>query len=106
VCPHVDVVNDTGKFVRALLKAPGGTVLLGAGSEVTWREYAALWEKIVGKPARFKEITVDEFASLFPTGIGRNAADVLSFTAEFGYDGSLPNVLRPKDVSEMITRGK
>lgn len=96
--PHVDAHRDTGKFVRALVKAPAGTILVGAGSEVSWREYAALWQKVVGVPARYKVANEEEILAKFPLGIGRNAVEMMLYTDELGWDGGKSNVLRPKDV--------
>jgi hypothetical protein len=104
IYPHVHAHRDTGKLVRALIKVPAGTILVGAGSEVTWREYASLWQKVVGVPARYKQTSKEEMIAHFPLGIGQNAVEMMLYTDEFGWDGGKPNILRPKDVSDPTSK--
>lgn len=99
IFPRVEAIGDTGKLVLALLDAPAGTTLLGAGTEDTHANMAALWGKILGVPARFKQVSSEECAAAIPYGAGLDVAQGIAYTSEFGWDGGkLGSVLRPEDV--------
>jgi len=64
--PFVDTHRDTGPFVKALVDLPPGKELLGASQTMTWPEWMALWGKILGVHAGFKQVSADEFFKNVP----------------------------------------
>lgn len=101
--PFVSVNKDTGKIVQALVDSEPGKNVLAYGSYLSWHEFMSLWAKTVGAELLgdgFKSISYEETIDLVePDWFKKPAADFLSFTAEFGVDGSDPSLIHPKDVS-------
>ena len=59
----------------------------------------ALWGAINHVPTAYAECSIEEFTKQLPAGIGEECAEAAAYTAEFGWDGGEPGILRPKDVS-------
>lgn len=92
-------LDGIGKFAKALLQVEPGKNLLGYGSFIGWNEFAALWGKVHGVTCYFKRVDRKVLEEAIPGGVGEELADMLEYIAEFGYDGSDPTVVHPKDVS-------
>jgi hypothetical protein len=84
--------------VLALVRAPAGQNLLGTRGPSSWTEYAALWGKVHGVECRFERLDRQILEQAVPGGIGEEMADMFEYISEFGYDGSDPSVVLPKDV--------
>jgi hypothetical protein len=95
--PMVDPNADTGAFVLALLAAPAGTHLVGAGSLMSWNEFVELWGKKHGVEATYQQVPRAWMDENMGT-VGREMADMLQYIDEFGYDGSDPEVVYPWDL--------
>lgn len=59
--PFVVTQKDTGAFVKALVNLPPGNDLLGVSETMTWPEWMALWGRVLGVEAGFKQVSGDEF---------------------------------------------
>jgi hypothetical protein len=103
VFPFIDAGKDTGKYAKALLSLPAGQTLLAASEEITWSDYVAIWSKVIGKTIRYKQISLEELAAQGPADFGRELGEMFAYIGEFGYDGRQPGILRPKDVSDIIS---
>ncbi len=98
--PMIDTKKDTGQFVRALVQLPPGKNLLAYGSMISWKDYMALWARILKLPGGFyKQLTIEDVDKMAPGGFGREVAEGWVAQGELGYDGGDPTVLHPKDVS-------
>lgn len=99
IIPLVDVREDCGYFVRALVQSPPGKNLLGAGSFATWEEYLKLWCDIFGqKYGGYDQLPLEALEQTMPGGMGREIGEMFEYAAEFGYDGGDPSVIHPKDL--------
>ncbi|KAH7141516.1 hypothetical protein B0J13DRAFT_556951 [Dactylonectria estremocensis] len=94
----VDAGRDTGVFVKALLQVEPGKNLLGTSGVLSWDEFAALWGKVNGVTARFVPLDRKILEEQIPGGVGEELADMFEYIGEFGYDGSDPTVVLPKDL--------
>ncbi|KAI0063072.1 NAD(P)-binding protein [Artomyces pyxidatus] len=95
--PLVDPERDTAVFVRALAALRPGRLqtYLGFGEMMSLNTWAALWGRIRGVRAYYKELTVaeyDERITLVP-GLGRELGEMYAYSAEFGYDGGEEGVI-------------
>ena len=98
--PHVLPRKDTGYFVRALIQSAPGKNLLGAGTMISWADFLKLWCDIQGKPyGGYDNVSVEDVDKAMPGGLGRELAEMFAYASEFGYDGSDPSIIHPKDVS-------
>ncbi len=96
----IDTRRDTGSFVRALVQLSPGMNVLAYGSMISWKDYMAVWAKILKLPGgSYKQVTIDVFDKLAPGGLGREIAEGWAYQGEFGYDGGDPSVVHAKDVS-------
>ncbi|KAH7152636.1 hypothetical protein EDB81DRAFT_930952 [Dactylonectria macrodidyma] len=95
---QVDAGRDTGLFVKALLQVEPGKNLLGTSGVLSWTEFAALWGKVNDVPSRFERLDRKIIEEQIPGGIGEELADMFEYISEFGYDGSDPSVVLPKDL--------
>lgn len=88
-----------GNFTKALVEVPPGKNLIGAASELSWKEWCELWGKANGKTCRFEESNPRELEEALPGGLGKELADMFRYIGDFGYFGRDPAVVWPKDVS-------
>ncbi len=106
--PFVDVNKDTGYFVRALVQSAPGKTLLGAGSTMNWRDYAKLWEKSQGVYCTYRQGTMADLEAAtsgkLPPSFAPSIAHATAYLDEFGYDGGDPNIIRPDEVSQALSR--
>lgn len=100
--PWIDVANDTGAIVAALLKAPGGTNVVGASEYLSMRDWLQLWASHIDVEARYRYIPLEEFCRDDPDGGKREIAEVLHFFEEFGYTGDNPDVVTPDKVCRWV----
>jgi hypothetical protein len=97
---------DTGIFVYALVHSSPGKKLIGYGGELTTHEeYIKLWAEIKGVEGRYGEQKVEDWEKQMGP-LGAELGDMFGFSGEFGYDGSDPEVIHPKDVSEETLLGE
>ena len=97
VLTAVSPERDTGSFVRALLAAPPGTVLLGEADPTTVGKYVEMWSQVTGRTARFSPITGGELEALVDStmpSFGKEMAENLQYYRDFTYTGSDPAVIR------------
>ena len=99
--PMIDTRRDTGPFVRALVQTSPGKNVLAYGSMISWKEYMALWAKILKLPGGYyKQVTMDQARKIALVDLGHEIAEGWAYQGEFGYDGGDPSVLHAKDVSQ------
>ena len=99
--PFVDPVADTGRLTKALVQLPAGTHLVGAGSKMSFDEYAALWGRLNGVEAIFER----QDPSILEEAMGSFGKEIIAmfdYIEEFGYDGSDPEVVYPWDLPSPI----
>jgi len=96
--PWVDTRVDTGKFVRALVKAAPGKQLLGVSQMVSYDEYMRVWGEVLGVKARYMSVTPAEYERLWPVEVGKEVTESSLYNDEFGWDGGDPEVMRPGDL--------
>jgi nucleoside-diphosphate-sugar epimerase len=94
--PFIDTRKDTGPFVKALVESPPGKTLLAFTAMLSFNEIAKLWSLATGKPAKHRQVTMEEVKKQFPTE-GEETNSVM-YAAEFGYAGGKPDVIEPKDL--------
>jgi hypothetical protein len=100
--PWVDTLNDTGKFVRALVETAPGKDLLGVSEEVTYEQYLRQWSEVLGLPTRFRSISMEEYEKRFPETLAKEVSQSVAYNDQFGWDGGELGILRPRDVSTYI----
>jgi hypothetical protein len=101
--PIVVAHRDTGSFVKALVDMPPGKDLLGVSQTMSWPEWTALWGRILGVKASFKEVSKEEFFRNLPSHLGQILESSFNYIQEFGYTGGDPNVLKPDTVSSYVS---
>ena len=57
------------------------------------------WSQTLGVPSRYEELTVEGMTTALPRGLGKEIAESSIWATEYGWDGGLPDLLMPKDVS-------
>lgn len=72
---------------------------MGAGSKVSWPEYAATWGKVNNVKVTFESVSSAFLEPAMGT-LGRELADMFGYFDEFGYDGSDPETVYPWDLKE------
>ena len=101
VLPATYPSTDVGVFVKALLDAPYGTVLLGQSDRVTIQQLVELWAEATGKQAKLESLSfeqaVQEIDATMP-GWGQEMAENILYYRDYGYDGGDPTVKRPADL--------
>lgn len=61
-----------------------------------------IWAEVLGIRAQVEEIPVDGRDLMIPGGLGREASESMSFSAEFGW-GLGEGLVAPKDVSDHLS---
>lgn len=65
----------------------------------SYETFVKTWSEVVGVPAQVKTVSVEEADKAVPGGLGREAAESTSSSAEFGWGKDL---LLPQDVSLIL----
>lgn len=100
--PHLAVNADMGNFVYAVSQMPPGKSYMAAGSECSWSEFIRLWSKETGVPAKYKEVTLEQFIGSVPDKpFGAEAGDMFSYSSSPGYDGGDKTLLKAADIREV-----
>ncbi|KAH8806092.1 hypothetical protein F5884DRAFT_846564 [Xylogone sp. PMI_703] len=95
--PIIDVEHDRGIFVHALTCISPGKKVLACRAMISNNDYMAMWSRINKVPARFQEISRSRGG-----GVGRELGEMIAFSAEFGYNGGLPDVVLPEKLGVNI----
>jgi hypothetical protein len=90
------VPEDTGVFAELLVRSPPEQDLLGVSEMASYITFMKIWSDVTGVPSEVREVTVQEADRAAPGGLGREAAESTSTSAEFGWG---KNLVLPKDVS-------
>jgi hypothetical protein len=104
--PWIDASRDGGAYAASLLRAPGGTHVVGASEYMSPKEWLALVVSHTGIVARYEYIPVEKFCESDPVGLMREQAEMMQYVEQFGFDGNDPEVLTPDEVSKLIIRAK
>ena len=86
----ISVVEDTGKFIGAILAEPDkfqGKTFCAAAALYTVEEAVAIMSKSAGKPIVYKQVSSEEFAKSFPV-LGDMFSEMTSYSDEFGHYGA------------------
>ncbi|KAG0376432.1 hypothetical protein BGX24_007758 [Mortierella sp. AD032] len=89
--PLIDILDDTGKFVGAILAEPDkyeGKVFSAATKLYTLDEIAQAIGKATGKVVKYKQISVDDFKRMTPPAFADNFVFMMKYVEDFGYYGS------------------
>lgn len=63
---------SAGNFVKALVKLPPKTNLMGASDLATWKEWCEVWGKVNGVQCNYEEMDPAELEPMFEAaGLGR-----------------------------------
>lgn len=105
--PLIDTVDDTGKWVGALLTEPDkykGKVFSAATRLYTYSEVAAVMTKSSGKTVNYAQLPKDVWCRLEPPSIMDYMADMFEWIQDYGYYG--PKTKEEVDWSAKQARGK
>jgi hypothetical protein len=99
--PQFDPVADMGNFTYAVHQMPAGKDYMAMGSYISWSEFIALWAKVTGTSASYKEVTFDEMVAGFTdVDTGIEIAHMFVYSSHPGYDGGM-DVLTAEDLSKV-----
>ena len=99
--PLLDVVQDTGKYIGAILENPEsyyGKTVAAAGGVYTFQALADILSKVSGKNVVFKQIPEDSWKSHIPEGMREELAEMMKLFQDYGYWG--------KDTARLISEGR
>ena len=100
--PHLAVNADMGKFVYAVSQMPPGKSYMAAGTECSWSDFIKLWSKETGVPAKYKEVTLEQFIGFVPDkAFGAEVGDMFSYSSYPGYDGGDKTLLKAEDIRKV-----
>lgn len=105
--PLIDILDDTGKYVGAILAEPDkyeGKVFSAATKLYTLDEIAQAISKATGKVVKYKQISVDDFKRRMPPAAANNVVLTMKYIEDFGYYGS--NTMELVEWSARNARGK
>lgn len=89
-------LHGAGNFVKALLELPPKINRMGAGSNITWKEYGAIWSRVNNKSVSFESYPVS-FLEEEKGLLGRELGAMFTYMDDSGYDGGDPDVMYPWD---------
>ena len=92
--------EDTGAFVKTLVKEPAGKNLIAYRDWLTSREIANLLGEATGLKAEAVQAPIGDFWFPCPPVLQQEFCDHFSWCNEFGFEGhNDPSLIHPKDVS-------
>jgi len=95
--PFVYPPHDVGYFVRALLNAPAGTMMLGYAKQMRYDEFWKMWARVKGVEIRFETVG-GEFVHGVPEWLMWEFRDMQVFTTKYGFDGGYPGIKSPAEL--------
>lgn len=105
--PLVDIENDTGKYVAAILAEPDkfeGKVLSAATDFWSMEEVVRTLSHVTGKTVTYNQIPVDAYKGFLPPAGADCMIEMLLFAGEFGYYG--PGSKEKVAWTASVARGK
>ncbi|GFN11733.1 hypothetical protein AtubIFM55763_004867 [Aspergillus tubingensis] len=94
--PWVHAQHDTGYFVKALIRAPPGTAILGCSRLMRYQDYWKLWAEVKG--VRLVVQVDKEFDSTgVPDWLAREMYDSKQYVSKYGWAGGDPKVKEPQE---------
>ncbi|OMP83736.1 NmrA-like family domain-containing protein 1 [Diplodia seriata] len=100
--PHLDVNADMGSFVYAVAQLPPGGSYMAEGTTCSWSEYMRLWSEVTGKPARYRQVSLQQMIDESPDKeFGREVGDMFLYSSAPGYDGGDHSLLRAEDIRKL-----
>jgi len=88
--PFIDIAEDAGKWVGAILAAPDkyeGKILSAATKFYTYVEAAQIISKATGKTVQYQQIPVEVWRSFLSPAFDTELVEMFQFFDEFGYYG-------------------
>ena len=88
--PLIAAVDDTGKFVGAILADPdkyAGKTLCAAQALYSWEEIAAVYSKVTGRKTVYEQGSVEEYRASLPEIVADVFVEGFSYYDDFGYYG-------------------
>ncbi|KAM3086948.1 hypothetical protein ACMFMG_001063 [Clarireedia jacksonii] len=82
--------TDTGTFVDLLVRAPPKQHLLGVSEMASIEILSKTWSEVTGKQSEVEELTIEWLDKAAPGGLGREIAESIAASAEFGWPGTVP----------------
>jgi hypothetical protein len=81
---------------------PPGKSYMAEGTHCSWSEYIGTFTSITGKPAKYVEVTIDQFVAMTPDQpFGAEAADMFAYSNDPGYDGGDKTLLKAEDIRKV-----
>ena len=99
--PVIAAVEDTGKFVGAILAEPdrfAGERIDAAAEMLSWEEVCEAMTRVTGRKIVYRQVPVEEYRAGLPPAAADLFVEVFSYYEEFGYFGP--------DTEESVARGK
>lgn len=100
--PHIDVQNDTGYYVKALIQMKPGAMVIAAGVWCTWPQWIKSWAKGMGideSEVNYQQISIEEMAEGMGEA-GKEIAEMFEYSSDFGYLGG-QEMLKGEGLREM-----
>ncbi len=80
--------QTVGPLVRLLINHPKTNInLLGCSELISWEDFYKLWSEVTGIKSNLVQNAVDARDAAMPGGLGREASESMSWSAEFGWWG-------------------
>ena len=98
--PLIAAEEDTGPFVKALVKAPHVRHLIAYREWMSIEEFVRIWARVVGVKARTTVWSFTEMVEAIGPEFGQEFAEAMAYWSEFGYEARDDlTVVHPRDVS-------
>ncbi|KAI6782654.1 NmrA-like family domain-containing protein-like protein [Emericellopsis cladophorae] len=88
IIPTFDAQRDTGKYVKAAIKAfngESGRKFYGASEYISHQQLVDDWSEVMGKKAVFKQIPAELFQSFLPPQIAKEMTENMLLLGDVGY---------------------
>lgn len=105
--PWIDVVDDSGKFVGAILAEPekyAGKTFAASSELYSLDEAAAMLTKLTGKTCKYNQLPVETYRKYLPPGGAETIVNMFLFISDFGYYG--PDTAKEVKWAAENARGK
>jgi len=86
----IDIVNDTGKLVGAILPQPDksqGKVLCAGTKSCTYNDIAEIMSKKTGKTIKYKQLPRETYQSFMDPIMGKAVTTMYRLIQDYGYFG-------------------
>ncbi|KAK4500363.1 hypothetical protein PRZ48_008552 [Zasmidium cellare] len=98
--PWINLAQDAGSWVGALLKTDGDVTVEAVGGEMSTEDVVETMRRKLGVEIEIQQISLDEYSNVEPTGLMRHVGQLMRWTADLGIGREDPGAIKAEQFAK------